>query len=1304
MRVAGAGVVAALLVAGAGWAVERSRFGSSDSAALSRVEAELRQRFDASAATLGAAAASAARQREDIRAASRDQAAARRLFSAVDAAVPDADAGRSGITIYDGSAAPLAWAGRVSDLPRARIEGPPTLFVDVGALGPRLVRVQPLADQAAQTPSRLATVVAEYSLGSGVPVGVADRFVLPTSLVPVTLHVDGTSTTSVAGTASGDSQSTSDVASSDTYSFVIRSVSGTPLAHADVSRQAIAAARAEWLQSVRAATLSVFGITLLLCAAAALDYRQRSRDTGRFLMATVGLVAALLAARSVFWYAAAPFVDRTTIAAPVDLLLTALTTAALAWVAIDLLERRRVARPRPPMASTSMSTLAIRVALFAGAGAAGATIIWVYERIVQRVVSHTDVDLLHFSLHPISGVRLGLAFALVLLDASVLWTAAAMVRFPELVLRTPRSRASTLAAATAWLAGAAAVANLAPLPGPRVPPVALWVAIGAAGALAVASSRLASRLRRASQAVRLVAFFMALLVPAIALYPSLFAFATEAKELLIAGEYGPQAVRQRDELKLRLGRTLDQIDMMPALAHFVARSRLTAADPPTTDRAFVVWSSTDLAAYRLTSAVELYGSDGALVSRFALSLPEYTASRYFASSCSWDAFDEVAPFGASMRHVLRASRGICDRGRILGAVVVRAMLDYRTLPFIQSQSPYLESLRPQRQAPVEGVFGRDVEFAAYGWSRAPIYASGTRVWSLPDRVFAQMVESRSAVWDDVERDGQRFRVYFLSDRGGIYALGYPVITWFGHFINLAELVTLAGVLYAALLLGSTVLNVLTSRTPAGGRALLREVRSSFYRKLFLAFWAVAVVPVVILAFATRAYFASQLRAGVMDAAARTVTVAQRLVEDYATLQQRGTGALAVIDDPIMILVGRAIDEDVNLFDRDRLRATSARDLFASKLLSTRTPGEVYKTILLDRAPTYVGDEQVGDFAYRVAAAPVRAGGREGIVTVPLTSRTQDIEPQLDELDRRVLSAALLFSLLGAAIGYWMAERIADPVNRLTRATRRIALGDLDARIAATSTDELRRLVEDFNQMAADLKRQRAELERTQRIEAWADMARQVAHDIKNPLTPIQLSAEHARRVNVDRGRPLSPVLDECVNAILTQVKLLRQIAAEFSSFASSPTPRPEATSLPTLIEGVVESYRTGLEGRISIDVVASPDLPVVHIDRTLFARALTNVIENALHAMPGAGALTIATRRVTTADRDDVVVEITDTGVGMDPDAAARIFEPYFSTKATGTGLGLTIAKRNVELNGGTIQVRSDRGVGTTVTITLPVT
>jgi nitrogen fixation/metabolism regulation signal transduction histidine kinase len=347
-------------------------------------------------------------------------------------------------------------------------------------------------------------------------------------------------------------------------------------------------------------------------------------------------------------------------------------------------------------------------------------------------------------------------------------------------------------------------------------------------------------------------------------------------------------------------------------------------------------------------------------------------------------------------------------------------------------------------------------------------------------------------------------------------------------------------------------------------------------------------------------------------------------------------------------------------------------------------------------------EEVGGLSYLLAAAPVRTGGLDGVVTVPQTLQRQQIEEQRDELDRRVLSASVLFVLLGSALGYWMAERIADPVNRLTRATRRIARGDLDARIAATSSDELRRLVEDFNRMADDLKRQRTELERTQRLEAWADMARQVAHDIKNPLTPIQLSAEHARRINIDRGRPLSPVLDECVAAILTQVKLLRQISTEFSSFASAPTPRPEPTDLPALIDEVVEPYRAGLTGRVEIETAPAPDLPPVLVDRTLFARALTNVIENALHAMPAGGRLSVKTR-VSWSAATTVEVEVTDSGVGMDPEALGRIFEPYFSTKTSGTGLGLTIAKRNIELNGGTVTVASQRGIGTTVVLAVPV-
>jgi signal transduction histidine kinase len=179
-----------------------------------------------------------------------------------------------------------------------------------------------------------------------------------------------------------------------------------------------------------------------------------------------------------------------------------------------------------------------------------------------------------------------------------------------------------------------------------------------------------------------------------------------------------------------------------------------------------------------------------------------------------------------------------------------------------------------------------------------------------------------------------------------------------------------------------------------------------------------------------------------------------------------------------------------------------------------------------------------------------------------------------------------------------------------------------------------------------------------------------------------------------------------VATILQQVKLLRQIASEFSSFASSPTARRAPVDIADLLREIVAPYRIGLSDRITFDVELRDGVPPVEVDRTLISRALTNIIENALHAMPGRGTLRARVEAADTglAGRNGVVrIIVSDTGAGMDQEALARAFEPYFSTKATGTGLGLPIAKRNVELNGGTIAVRSEKDRGTTVEISLPI-
>jgi two-component system nitrogen regulation sensor histidine kinase NtrY len=530
----------------------------------------------------------------------------------------------------------------------------------------------------------------------------------------------------------------------------------------------------------------------------------------------------------------------------------------------------------------------------------------------------------------------------------------------------------------------------------------------------------------------------------------------------------------------------------------------------------------------------------------------------------------------------------------------------------------------------------------------------------------------------------------------IYAIGYPTLTLFDHLVHLAELTTLSGTVYVIVLLGTAMFTRVARGRPRLGRALLREIRASFYRKLFLAFVLASIVPVLTLALVIRTYFANLLTADVAREAARTAAVAQRVIEQSNALR---TDGLASGSDDVMVWISQVIDQDVNIFNGAQLVATSKRDLFASGLLATRTPDRVYRAIALERLPSFVGEDRIGNVPYTIAAAPVRFDVGKLILTVPLANRQRDIDREIDDLDRGVHLAALVFVLVGAAIGLSMAERIADPVRRLTRATRRIARGDFDAQIAVKSADELRRLVDAFNSMAAELKAQRAQLERTHRLEAWAEMARQVAHEIKNPLTPIQLSAEHLRRVHLDRGEPLGEVLEGCVSSILGQVRLLRQISAEFSSFASAPTAKPAPVEVPELVAEVIDPYRTGLAGRIEIVNQVAPPLPRVFVDRTLIARGLANVIENALHAMPGTGVLTLAA----TADARFVTLRVRDTGVGMDADALARVFEPYFSTKTTGTGLGLPIALRNVELNGGGIDVESVKGEGTVVLLRLPI-
>jgi signal transduction histidine kinase len=1300
-RVLAGGVACLAVIAVAGVVGERLRFGADEAAARDLIAADVQQQFSTLSRQLDAAVA---RVRADAVLATavqtRETTARRELFERLAASADTLPLPAVALSVYEDARA-VAWAGRPSPLPAERITGPDALFLAPSSTGLKLTRVAPVVDPVASD-RRIATIVAEAPMSRHSDALAADDFVLQTSLIAVPLRLTFESGANLPADA-----------------IVVRDDHGLPLARVDVDVADVEAARQRWRSTVLAYVMVLLCAVLLLLTGPLLDWRRLTRTMSAHLVLTVILLLLLVAAwvfsrwgvrlaRLDFPPLASPelagpfFVALTS---PADFLLSALLVGGCVGLAASSFEQWRHARRLRVrvVPDAGLAEVAAFILVQLASGALVGMLLVGYQVFLRTRLAVMPYDVLHFSLHPIEWGRLSVGTGLVILHATLL----ALV---VLVFRMAMAR-WVIAGDRRWLR--AWVPVLWALPavwlfisltrGWQQPPIlptvlVILVAIAAAWRL----RRYRAALEHASQAARLTALFVALALPSVVFYPSLVDAAGRVRRQVIEARHAPEVINQRRNLQLQLNQALAQIDALPDLAELVQAGEPLTTGPAPFETAFRVWERTVLEELRLTSSVELHDAAGALVSRFALKLPHTGGPQiYQESSCEWELYGEVSPFFAEERRLLHAGRGICVEGaagrEVVGAIAIHVTLDYSNLSFITAQSPYVALLRGGEVT--EPSPHQSVEFTVYGWSRRPLYMSGRDTWPLTEDLFQRIYASREPFWARAAMGDQQYDVYLLNDRGGIYALGYPLTSPFGHMISVAEVIVLSVATFALLLLAGLIYGRIAARTPMSGRALLREVRASFYRKLFIAFVAAAVVPVLALALGTRAYIATLMQADLEMEAARTAASASRVVEDVGLLELTGATGPGLIDDDLMVWLSRVIAQDVNIFDTGGLLASSERSLYAYGLLPRSTQGDVYRAIVLDGRPSYVARETVGFTEYLVAAAPVRVQNREAILTVPLTLRQQEIEAQIDELDRRVLLAAVLFIVLGAGIGYSMAERIADPVNRLIKATGRIARGDLDARILATSSDEFRRLVDAFNRMAADLQRQRGELERSHRLAAWADMARQVAHDIKNPLTPIQLNAEHLRRVHEDRGAPLGHVLDECVDNVLNQVRLLRQIASEFSSFATSPIVKPRPEALDAVIADVVEAYRTGLKGQVAIDVAVPDTLPLVLVDKAVLARGLTNIIENALHAMPRGGSLRLSAG---TLDAERVELAIADTGIGMDAVALDRIFEPYFSTRASGTGLGLTIAKRNVELNGGTIAVESARDRGTTVRITLP--
>lgn len=1164
-----------------------------------------------------------------------------------------------GISLVEADGRPLAWSGRTTR--RTSALASPSRPVWRTTAAPSGVEITRLECRGPWTVGGCPMVVAEWWL----PYAGADAGARVVNLggQPVTLVEPDTSGLAMAPVS-------------------VTAPDGTPLFAATIAPRDVVLQSRRWPLAVRSVALAALACGWLAALGPLRRWRRRHSRSAPVAptLLTAGVMTAAwlslwMASPAEWWphdaltgvrYASAglPLVR-----SPFDAALAAALALALAWTLAGS-AGTRLRRRRAAAAGHARALLGgVTAAVLAHAST------WVLR---DAVVSST-LDLRQFSLLAWNPAR-------VLLQLGLLGGVVALTLVAAVALRGRRPwRHPSVAHALLWLAPGLATALVD----------REWAALiltAAAAAAATVAHRVTGAAGRRATGRQLATAAVLLTATTGAVYLEVYRTSTTAAHEQVATRLAAEVLQQREAVKARLQQAMDDVDALEGLEALVGGAAPGADEA---DRAFSVWQATALAA-PVSSSLELADATGRRLSRFAFNLPVESAGASPAddSGCDWSVSEEVSPFFGEDRRVWRASRAICpSAGAPSGFITLQATVDRSDLPFLAPVRPYAELQRRPGHLPARDMLGHDVEYTVYGWSGRPLYASRPAGWALAPEALAAAAASRTPFWARLTRGQDPYDVFIFSDRGAIHALGLPVASWLTHVMAVAEALVLCG---AGVMLAGVLFAVARWRR-ISARRLWRAAAASYYRRLLVALVAAAIVPVVGLALLFRASVAAQTRASLEQEAVRTASAAERAIADLAPALD------GAVDDDLLVWVSRLVGADVNVYEDAQLLATSGRTLFASGLLPPRPPEAVYRDIALGLRAESVSESVLGDVRYLTVGVPVGGSRLPRIVTVPLALRQESAEAQMAMLDRRVLLVALFFVLAGGALGYSLAERMADPVRRLARATRRISRGDLDVTVLVRSSDEFRNLAEEFNAMAVELGRQREQLERTNRLEAWSEVARQVAHDIKNPLTPIQLNAEHLKRVHADRGGPMGAVVDTCVDTILGQVRLLRSIASEFSNFASTPTVKREAVRVRELVDALVAPYQDALAGTITFARTVPDGLPDVNVDRALTARALANLLENALQAIGQHGTVAVeAASEPGPAARPGVAIAISDSGPGMDAAALARAFEPYFSTKAGGTGLGLPIAKRNIEASGGTVRMTSGAGAGTRVIVWLP--
>jgi two-component system nitrogen regulation sensor histidine kinase NtrY len=448
-----------------------------------------------------------------------------------------------------------------------------------------------------------------------------------------------------------------------------------------------------------------------------------------------------------------------------------------------------------------------------------------------------------------------------------------------------------------------------------------------------------------------------------------------------------------------------------------------------------------------------------------------------------------------------------------------------------------------------------------------------------------------------------------------------------------------------------------------------------------------------------------------------VFLRQEDLPDGAALSLSAVRVVSLGDAPLYVVGGQKLDRDflASLSLSGGMHAMlyqNVGDTFSPQLLIDSS-GVIQNSAFI--VPLINQVRQSGREANAVVHWSSNSEGDEAVYAIPLNGQHSELLGILLVgnsrrtyvlLQQHIRSAALLAGgagmVLAILLSGWAAARVTRPVEQLADAAREVTAGNWTAQVAVNSSDELGELARAFNHMTRELLDQKESLVQSERVAAWRELARRLAHELKNPLFPLQLTVENLLRAHQQSPELFEEIFQESSSTLLAEITNLKTIISRFGEFSRMPQPQWQSVDLNDILRNLDRLFHAQLtmpdRRPIECKLELTDPMTPIAADPDLLHRALSNLVLNAMDAMPEGGILVLRTRQ----DGERANIEVSDTGSGLTQEECERLFTPYYTSKTQGTGLGLAIVQSIISDHGGKISVRSTPDCGTTFVIELP--